>query len=166
MSNLLLRAGRKEIIHICKSHKRYYSWTQSNQLCWQNDSEDDQGRSSWKKYDWWKSNIHENKYGINMEQTWMEEIWNKYGTNLIMVGVYIWIKYNWWNQLEEMEWLCNKYGKVTEQIWIKFDQGRSLWTNYDWWRHLEEMKNALGRKVLVGDEKLFWKGKHSSSSFW
>ena len=44
----------------------------------------------------------------------MEEIWNKYGTNLIMVGVYIWIKYNWWNQLEEMEWLCNKYGTNME----------------------------------------------------
>ena len=44
------------------------------------------------------------------------------------------------------------------------DQCRSLWNKYDWWRPLEEMKNALGRKVLVGEEKLFGQAGNSSSA--
>ena len=45
----------------------------------------------------------------------------------------------------------------------QYDQ--RLWNKYDWWRHLEEMKNAFGRKVLVGDERLLGGGNTTHDEY-
>ena len=61
--------------------------------------------------------------------------------------------------------MWNKYVTNMESNMEQYDHGRSLCNKHDWWRHLEEMKNAFGRKVLVGDEKLFGGETLSSSCF-
>ena len=66
----------------------------------------------------------------------------------------LWNIYDWWG----------KYDQFMRQIWQRFMEqyDQRLWNKYDWWRHLEEMKNAFGRKVLVGDERLLGGREHHS----